>query len=85
MDAQQEGSSQEPFETHCVIELSPKCQEQFVDWMIGRITAPRSSKGAELLVRPVRDVNTNLVERLLLFYFFWQCKLTPFFLFCDAV
>ncbi|OQV24693.1 Anoctamin-10 [Hypsibius exemplaris] len=59
METQSESSSQEPFETHCVIELSTKCNADFVEWMIQRIQSPKSQGGAELLVRSVRDVNTN--------------------------
>ncbi|GAU94319.1 hypothetical protein RvY_06114 [Ramazzottius varieornatus] len=50
---------EEPFESHCVIELSAKCQEELVNWLIQRIMAPKSVGGAELVVRPVRDIATN--------------------------
>ena len=57
-----EDQEREPFETHCVIELSTKCHEDVIHWMVHRITSPKASGGAELLVRTVRDVDTNQVR-----------------------
>ncbi|XP_055333125.1 anoctamin-10-like [Paramacrobiotus metropolitanus] len=55
----EEIGGQGPFETHCVIELSSRCTEDLVNWIIWRIRAPKRNQGAELLVRAVRDVDTN--------------------------
>ncbi|GAU87848.1 hypothetical protein RvY_00644 [Ramazzottius varieornatus] len=56
-DTEDQGS--EPFETHCVIELSTRCHEDLIHWMVHRITSPKSAGGAELHVKTVRDVDTN--------------------------